>query len=79
MEEAFRKFYYETAHGSKPAALDALRDIAPVSQVLFGSDVPIREYGLTTAGLSEYRGFSPSDWHAINRGNAERLWPRFKA
>jgi predicted TIM-barrel fold metal-dependent hydrolase len=78
IEDAFRKFYYETAHASKPAALDAVRDIAPVSQILFGSDVPIREYGLTTEGLEEYRGFSPNDWRAINRGNAERLWPRLK-
>jgi len=79
VETAFKKFYYETAHGSKPAALDALKDVAPVSQILFGSDVPIRAYDLTTVGLEDYRGFSPSDWHAIYRGNAERLWPRLKA
>ncbi len=76
--DAFKKFYYETAHASKPAALDALKDVAPVSQILFGSDVPIRAYDLTTVGLDEYPGFSASDWRAINRGNAERLWPRFK-
>ncbi len=76
--DAFKKFYYETAHASKPAALDALKDVAPVSQILFGSDVPIRPYDLTTTGLDEYSGFSASDWRAINRGNAERLWPRFK-
>ena len=77
--DAFKKFYYETAHASKPAALDALKDVAPVSQILFGSDVPIRAYDLTTSGLDEYPGFSASDWRAINRGNAERLWPRLKA
>ncbi len=76
--DAFKKFYYETAHASKPAALDALKDVAPVSQILFGSDVPIRPYDLTTIGLDDYAGFSASDWRAINRGNAERLWPRFK-
>jgi len=76
---AFKKFYYETAHASKPAALDALKDVAPISQILFGSDVPIRAYDLTTSGLDEYPGFSPSDWRAINRVNAERLWPRLKA
>ena len=79
VETAFKRFYYETAHASKAAALDALKDIAPISQILFGSDVPIRAYGLTTGGLDEYRGFSPNDWRAINRGNAERLWPRLKA
>jgi 6-methylsalicylate decarboxylase len=75
---AFRNFYYETAHASKPAALDALKDVAPVSQILFGSDVPIRAYDLTIPGLDEYPGFSPSDRRAINRGNAEWLWPRLK-
>ena len=58
--DAFKKFYYETAHASRPAALDALKDVAPVSQILFGSDVPIRAYDLTTTGLDEYHGFSPS-------------------
>ena len=75
--DAFKMFYYETAH-SKPAALGTLKDVAPVSQILFSSDVPIRAYDLTTTGLDEYQGFSPSDWRAINRGNAEHLWPRFK-
>ena len=79
VEYEFKKFYYETAHASKVPALDALKDLAPVSQILFGSDVPIRSYELTTDGLDEYPGFSPADWRAINRGNAERLFPRLKA
>jgi predicted TIM-barrel fold metal-dependent hydrolase len=79
VEYEFKKFYYETAHASKVPALDALKDLAPVSQILFGSDVPIRGYELTTDGLDEYPGFSPADWRAINRGNAERLFPRLKA
>ena len=78
VEYEFKKFYYETAHASKVPALDALKDLAPVSQILFGSDVPIRSYELTTEGLDEYPGFSPADWRAINRGNAERLFPRLK-
>ncbi len=78
VEYEFRRFYYETAHAGKPAALDALKDLAPVSQILFGSDVPIRNYELTTNPLSQYRGFSVADWQAINRGNAERLFPRLK-
>lgn len=79
VEYEFKKFYYEVAHASKAPALDALKDVAPVSQILFGADVPIRSYELTMEGLAEYRGFSEADWRAINRGNAERLFPRLKA
>jgi predicted TIM-barrel fold metal-dependent hydrolase len=73
-----RRLYFDTAHASKAPALDALKDIVPVSQILYGSDVPLRKYPLTDEGLEVYAGFSPADWKAINRGNSERLFPRFK-
>jgi|HubBroStandDraft_6_1064221.scaffolds.fasta_scaffold07816_3 predicted TIM-barrel fold metal-dependent hydrolase len=73
-----RKLYFDTAHASAPAALDALKDIVPISQILYGSDVPSREYPLTDVGLDAYEGFSIEDWKAINRGNSERLFPRLK-
>jgi 6-methylsalicylate decarboxylase len=73
-----RKLYFDTAHASKAPALDALKDIVPVSQILYGSDVPLREFPLTDEGLDVYSGFSPAEWRAINRGNAERLFPRLK-
>jgi predicted TIM-barrel fold metal-dependent hydrolase len=73
-----KRLYFDTAHASKVPALDALKDIVPISQILYGSDVPLREYPLTDEGLDVYAGFSPADWRAINRGNAERLFPRLK-
>lgn len=73
-----RRLYFDTAHASKAPALDALKDVVPISQILYGSDVPLREYPLTDEGLDVYPGFSPADWRAINRGNAERLFPRLK-
>ncbi len=78
VEYEIKKLYFDTAHASKMPALDALKDLVPVSQILYGSDVPIRDYPLTDVGLDQYAGFSPNDWKAINRGNAERLFPRFK-
>jgi len=75
----FKKLYFDIAHAAKSPALDALEDIVPVSQILYGSDVPLRNYDLTDTGLDAYPGFSESDWRAINRGNAERLFPRLKA
>jgi predicted TIM-barrel fold metal-dependent hydrolase len=73
-----RKLYFDVAHASKAPALDALKDIVPISQILFGSDVPLRTYELTDDGLDAYAGFSEKDWKAINRGNAERLFPRLQ-
>jgi len=78
VEYEIKKLYFDTAHASKAPALDALKDIVPVSQIVYGSDAPIRNYDLTDPGLDVYPGFSESDWKAINRGNAERLFPRLK-
>ena len=47
VEYELKKFYYEVAHATKAPALDAMKDLVPVSQILFGSDVPIRAYELT--------------------------------
>ena len=73
-----KKLFFDTAHASKIPALDAMKDLVPVSQILYGSDAPIRNYELTDPGLDVYPGFSESDWRAIHRGNAERLFPRLK-
>lgn len=75
----FKKLYFDTAHAGAAEPLDALKDLVPISQILYGSDVPIRAYDLTDSKLKEYQGFSADDWKAINRGNAERLFPRLKA
>jgi predicted TIM-barrel fold metal-dependent hydrolase len=75
----FKKLYFDTAHAGRAPALDALKDISPISQILYGSDAPIRNYELTDEWLVKYAGFSEDDWKAINRGNAERLFPRLKS
>lgn len=79
VENEFKKFYFDVAHGAGRPALAALKELSPISQILYGSDVPIRAYDLTDKPFSEYDGFSPSDLRAIYRGNAERLFPRLKA
>lgn len=79
VEHEIRKLYFDIAHASKAPALDALRGLVPVAQILYGSDGPLRGYELTDEGLDSYTGFSPNDLQAINRGNAERLFPRLKS
>jgi predicted TIM-barrel fold metal-dependent hydrolase len=79
VEYEIKKLYFDVAHASKVPALDALRDVVPISQIVYGSDSPVRDYPMTNVGLDQYHGFSEADWRAINRGNAERLFPRLKA
>ena len=79
VEYEIKKMYYDTAHAGQISTVDALKDIVPVSQILYGSDVPIREYPLTDGPLDKYPHFSEDDWKAVNRGNSERLFPRLKS
>lgn len=72
-----RKFYYDTAQGNHPGALAALLKIAPVSQVLYGTDYPFRDGAEVSGGLAKY-GFSAAELRAIDRDNALRLFPRLK-
>jgi predicted TIM-barrel fold metal-dependent hydrolase len=73
-----RKFYYDTAQGNHPGALAALMKIAPVSQVLYGTDFPFRDGKEENDGLGSY-GFSTAELRAIDRDNALRLFTRLKA
>ncbi len=70
-----KKFYYEVAQANHPGALDALLRLAPISNVLFGSDYPLRPVSEVVEGLSRYE-FKPGQRNAIERENALRLLPR---
>jgi predicted TIM-barrel fold metal-dependent hydrolase len=72
-----RKLYYECAHATFPAPLAALTKFVPESQLLFGTDFspePIE----TTVDQLPASGLSQQTLQALERGNAERLFPRFK-
>jgi aminocarboxymuconate-semialdehyde decarboxylase len=72
-----RKFYYDTAQGHHPGALQALLAIIPTSQVLYGTDFPFRDGAEVIEGLGRH-GFSAAERQAINRDNALRLFPHLK-
>jgi predicted TIM-barrel fold metal-dependent hydrolase len=73
-----KRFYYDTAWTAHPMALASLTRLVEVSQILFGSDYPYRTGEDNVKGLYEY-GFSAADLRAIERGNAQRLLPRWNA
>ena len=75
---ALNKFYYDTAQASHIYAMSALTKVVGVSQLMFGTDFPYRTAAEHVEGLAGC-GFSASDLHAIDCGNAHRLMPQLAA
>jgi 6-methylsalicylate decarboxylase len=75
----FKRFYFDTALTSTPTALPSLLAFAEPGHVLYGSDWPFapKEAGTYyNHFLETYPGFAPGQAEAINRGNAEAMFPR---
>ncbi|MFJ6541680.1 amidohydrolase family protein [Streptomyces sp. NPDC091385] len=76
---ALKRFYFDTALSASPSALPSLLAFAEPGHVLYGSDWP---FAPTEAGsyynhfLETYPDFAPGQAAAVNRGNAEALFPR---
>jgi predicted TIM-barrel fold metal-dependent hydrolase len=72
-----RKWYYDVAHATFPWPYAAMKAFMPESQILFGTDYapePIESTVDQLPGLKLPRAFE----QMMLRGNAERLFPRFK-
>jgi 6-methylsalicylate decarboxylase len=72
-----QKFYFDIAHASFPMPLAALLKFAPTSHILFGTDFSPEPIESTVNELPA-SGLSPALMRAIERENAEKLFPRFK-
>ncbi|MFI9029610.1 amidohydrolase family protein [Streptomyces sp. NPDC053560] len=74
-----KRFSFDTALSASPSALPALLAFAEPGHVLYGSDWP---FAPQDAGsyynhyLEAYPDYAPGQADAINRGNAEALFPR---
>lgn len=76
-----QRFYFDTALTSGPFALPALLAFADPARVTFGSDwpyAPTPDAAAFTDRLEAYP-LTPDQTQAINRGNAESLFPRLVA
>lgn len=71
------KLYYECAHAAYPFQLAAVQKLVPTTQMLFGTDYPAEPMESTVNHLPE-SDLSPEVQRAMNRENAERLYPRLK-
>jgi predicted TIM-barrel fold metal-dependent hydrolase len=72
-----KKFYFDIAHASFPMPLAALLKFAPEDHILFGTDFSPEPIESTVNELPT-SGLPPKLMAAIERGNTEKLFPRFK-
>src|SRR5262245_62078511 len=72
-----RKLYYECAHAAYPFPIAALMKLVPSTQILFGTDYPAEPMESTVDHLPE-NNLAADVQRAMNRENAERLFPRVK-
>ncbi len=76
-----RRFYYDIALSSTPAALPSLFEVADPSHITYGSDFPYAPAPAVSFMARQYEKYpmEPAMRHAIDRGNAEALMPRLKS
>ena len=73
-----RRFHYDVALRAHPTGLASTLQMVGVSQLLFGTDAPLRKSLATVQGLIDY-GFSAQELRAIDCDNARKLLPRCHA
>jgi 6-methylsalicylate decarboxylase len=74
------KFYYDTALSGADAPMAALTSLAPVGNILYGSDWPYVERAFVieqNENLVRMPYFAGDKFAAMEHGNAGRLFPRF--
>lgn len=78
--ERLRRFYFDTALSSSPYALPSLLAFADPTHVSFGSDWPYatKERSAHFTGLLDAYPLEAAQREAIDRGNALRMFPRFR-
>lgn len=75
LDHEIGKFFYDIAQATHPATIAALRRVAPLSQILFGSDFPFRSARDHVDGLTRCGLFDAAELDAVFSGNALRLLP----
>jgi len=73
-----RKLYYDTASADSEGSMAALRVMAPLNHILFGTDYPFVKVAEGVKHMQENE-MSAADREAVDRGNAIALLPRLKA
>jgi 6-methylsalicylate decarboxylase len=77
MMHELTKFYYDLAQTAHPGPVGCLRNIVPVTQIMFGTDYPYGAGCVDQAQRVDQCGFTAEELAAVDRGNALKLLPRF--
>ena len=74
-----QRFCYDTASATTVHPLTALTKIVKPTQILLGTDSPFGTAKAAAAGLRDTGLFSAAEMQDIERGNAARIMPRYRA
>jgi len=77
MMHELTRFYYDLAQTAHPGPVGALRQIVPLSQIVFGTDYPYGAGCVDQANRVAACGFTAEELAAVDRTNALKLLPRF--
>lgn len=79
-QSILRRFYYDIALSATPSALPSLLEVAHPGRITFGSDFPFAPPMAIGFLNMQYENYplDPALRTAIDRGNAEALFPRFR-
>lgn len=79
-QSVLRRFYYDVALSASPSALPSLLEVADPGRITYGTDFPFAPPPAVDFLNMQYENYPlrPSLRAAIDRGNAEALFPRFK-
>jgi predicted TIM-barrel fold metal-dependent hydrolase len=72
-----QRFYYDTAQAANPIAMASLTKLVATTQIVYGTDYPYRTAEEHVKALSGI--FGPEDLAKIDRENALRLLPHWRA
>jgi predicted TIM-barrel fold metal-dependent hydrolase len=78
VEATLKTFHYDIAQTSHRIPLRALVDLVSTSQIVFGTDFPFRTAADHENALLKF-GFTADELRAINRENALKLLPKYRA
>ena len=76
--DKMRRLYLELGHASFPWVVKYALEFSGPSRLLFGTDYPVEPHETTTRYIPSL-GLAPDVLYAMERGNAERLFPKFRS
>ncbi|WP_296597472.1 amidohydrolase family protein [Phenylobacterium sp.] len=79
--QTLARLHYDTALAAAPHQIAALRAIAPVSQIVYGTDFPFAPEPALRAAEAQFQAipFTPDEREQVRMGNARRLFAPFAA